>query len=94
MNFLDPTNPIYDLHKKYNIYVGDGTVCKCNFKNSGGKSIALYTISSVLHIASNLIYDFNIQYNNNELTGITKTKFTKNNIIILDSGYSKLLIIF
>jgi hypothetical protein len=91
--FLDPTNPIYVLHKKYNIYVGDGTVCECNFKNSGGKSIASYTISSVLHIASNLIYDFNIQYDNNELTGITKTKFTKNDIIILDRGYSKLLII-
>ena len=91
--FIDQNNPIKILHQKYNIYVGDGTVCECNFKNSDGKSIASYTISSVLHLSSNLIYDFNIQYDNNELTGITNTKFKKNDIIILDRGYSKLSII-
>ena len=91
--FIDQNNPIKNLHQKYNIYAGDGTVCECNFKNSDGKSIASYTISSVLHISSNLIYDFNIQYDNNELTGITNTKFKKNDIIILDRGYSKLSII-
>jgi hypothetical protein len=44
-------------------------------------------------MATNLIYDFNIQYDNNELIGIIRTKFTKKDIIILDRGYSKLSII-
>jgi hypothetical protein len=52
----------------------------------------LHHIQSYQYYISHLIYDFNIQYDNNELSGITKTKFTKM-ILIIDFFLTKTIFV-
>ena len=88
--YISKNNPLYHLYKKYNIFAGDGTICKCSFRNEHGKNIASYTISIILNTMNNLIYDYRLCFNNNELSGILNAKLTLSDIIVLDRGYSKL----
>lgn len=88
--FIFKNNPLRRIYNMYNVLVGDGTVCKCSFRNDHGKNIASYTVSIILNMATNLVYDHTILFNNNELTGILNANLTKSDIIVLDRGYSKL----
>ena len=88
--FIDKNNDLKHLYKKYNIFAGDGTVSECSFKNNYGKNISSYTTSIILDTLNNLVYDYHVRFDNNELSGILNANLSKSDIIILDRGYSKL----
>lgn len=93
-NKIIQNNVVPDKHKhlyeRFNILAGDLTKTKSAYRNSShsGKNIASIGLSVLFDINAHMIRSYNITYDNNEITGLLKHNFSKDDVIILDRYYS------
>ena len=81
-------NDYLHIFQKYTVLAVDGTVINSAIDNLNGKNVCSLTISSLLDISNNMFYDYLIAFDNNETKTLLKQPLNKNQLIIMDRGYS------
>jgi len=81
-------NNLKHVFKRYNVKVGDGTVINCAVKNPNGKNVSSIIINSIYDIDTKLFSDYEIAYDTNERKALLRQELTKEDLIIIDRGYS------
>ena len=81
-------NNLKHVFKRYNVKVGDGTVINCAVKNPNGKNVSSIIINSIYDIDTKLFSDYEMAYDTNERKALLRQELTKEDLIIIDRGYS------